>query len=56
MGSDLGHEEDSAFFSPTSSQWFKSEKEFLRLILCNRTGSLIMCFLIEAMMWNYIVC
>ena len=55
MGSDLGHDEDAAFLSPKASQWSKSEKELIRFFLSNRVGSILMCILIEGMIWNYTV-
>ena len=55
MGSDLGHDEDTALLSFGGSQWSKKEKEFVRLFLSNRVGSLVMCILIEGMIWDYTV-
>lgn len=55
MGSDLGHDDDTGLSSSDVSKWSKSEKEFIRLFLSNRLGTLVMCILIEGMIWNYTV-
>ena len=49
MGSDLGHDDDSSNQLFRNNNWSKKEKEFLRLLLSNQTGSIIMVIFIELM-------
>lgn len=55
MGSDLGHDDEDVMKIFSSGNWSKGEKEFLRTILSQRSGTLIMCLLIECMIYHYAV-
>ena len=55
MGSDLGHDDDSSNQLFRNNTWSKKEKEFLRLLLSNQTGSIIMVIFIELMIYHYTV-
>ena len=55
MGSDLGHDEDTSNQLFRNNTWSKKEKEFLRLLLSNQTGSIIMVIFIELMIYHYTV-
>ncbi|KAK8792161.1 hypothetical protein WA171_002416 [Blastocystis sp. BT1] len=53
MGSDLGHDEEEVMKIFSSGSWSKGEKDFLRTILSQRNGTLIMCLLFECMIYHY---
>lgn len=55
MGSDLGHDDDASNQLLTGKKWSKKEKEFIRLILSDKIGSVIVCILIELMCYHYTV-
>lgn len=55
MGSDLGHEKDTSNQLFNSKKWSRKEKEVIRLLLSNNTGSVLLCILIELMIYNYTV-
>ena len=55
MGSDLGHDDDASNQLFRNTEWSKKEKEFLRLILSNQTGSIIMVIFTELMIYSYTV-
>lgn len=55
MGSDLGHDDDVSNQLLTGKKWSKKEKEFIRLILSDKIGSVIVCILIELMCYHYTV-
>lgn len=56
MGSDLGHENDTSNKVLNAKKWSNKEKEILRLLLSNNVGSILLCVLIELMIYNYTVC
>ena len=55
MGSDLGHDEEEVMKIFSSGSWSKGEKDFLRTILSQRNGTLIMCLLFECLIYHYTV-
>ena len=55
MGSDLGHENDTSDQVFGSKKWSNKEKEILRLLLSHKIGSILLCVLIELMIYNYSV-
>ena len=56
MGSDLGHESEDVFQFFTSEEWSRGEKQFLRLILSHRYGSILIGLILEFIFYHYAVC